>query len=69
MGSQLDLHDALPISGRSSWVTDNFNTKVVDDEAEEYRAPFVAPKTVSGGALVVSVLGSAFSEEVFSKDA
>ena len=34
-----------------------FNTKVVDDEAEEDRAPFVAPKTRSGGALVVTVLG------------
>ena len=34
-----------------------FNTKVVDDEAEEDRELFVAPKTRSGGALVVSVLG------------
>ena len=35
---------------------DIFNTKVVDDEAEEYRAPFLAPKTGSGGALIVSVI-------------
>ena len=34
-----------------------FNTKVLDNEAEEDRAPFVAPKTGIGGALVVSVLG------------
>ena len=34
-----------------------FNTKVVDDEAEEDRAPFLAPKTGSGGAMVVSLLG------------
>ena len=34
-----------------------FNTKVINDEAEEDRAPFVAPKNESGGALVVSVLG------------
>ena len=39
-------------------VTYVFNTKVVNDEAEENRAPFVAPKTSSGGALIVSVLGS-----------
>ena len=38
-------------------VADIFNTKVVNDEAEEDRAPFVAPKTGSGGELVVSVLG------------
>ena len=34
-----------------------FNSKVVNDEAEEDRAPFVAPNTGSGGALVVFVLG------------
>ena len=34
-----------------------FNTKVLDNEAEEDRAPFVAPKTGIGGALVLSVLG------------
>ena len=34
-----------------------FNTKVVDGEAEEDRAPFLAPNTRSGGALVLSVLG------------
>ena len=33
-----------------------FNTKVINNKAEEYRAPFVAPNTRSGGALVVSVL-------------
>ena len=38
-------------------VADIFNTKDVNDEAEEDRAPFVAPKTRSGGALVVSVIG------------
>ena len=38
-------------------VTYIFNTKVVDDEAEEDKAPFVAPKTRSGGALVVSMPG------------
>ena len=38
-------------------VADIFNTKVVDNEAEEDKAPFVAPNTGSGGALVVSVLG------------
>ena len=38
-------------------VTYVFNTKVVDDEVEEDRAPSVAPNTSSGGALVLSVLG------------
>ena len=38
-------------------VADIFNTKVVNDETEEDRAPFVAPNTRSGGAFVVSVLG------------
>ena len=38
-------------------VTYVFNTKVVDNEVEEDRAPFVAPKTRSGGALVLPVLG------------
>ena len=33
-----------------------FNTKVVDDEAEEDRESFLAPNTRSGGVLVVSVL-------------
>ena len=34
-----------------------FDTKVINNEAEEDRAPFVVPNTRSGGALVVSVLG------------
>ena len=34
-----------------------FNTKVVEYKDEENRVPFLAPKTGSGGALVVSVLG------------
>ena len=38
-------------------VADIFNTKVVDNEAEEDRAPFVAPKTGSGEELVSYVLG------------
>ena len=38
-------------------VTNIFNNKVVNDEVEDDRAPFVAPKTRSGGAFVVSVLG------------
>ena len=38
-------------------VADIFNTKVVNNEAEEDRTPFVAPNTRIGGALVVSVLG------------
>ena len=38
-------------------VTYVFNTKVVGDEAEEDRAPFVAPNTRSGCALVLYVLG------------
>ena len=38
-------------------VANIFNTKVVNDEAEEDREPFVSPKTWSSGALVVSVLG------------
>ena len=38
-------------------VANIFNTKVVNDESEEDRAPFVAPNTGSGGALVVFVLG------------
>ena len=38
-------------------VANIFNTKVVDDEAEEDRAPFVAPKSGSGGTLVVAMLG------------
>ena len=38
-------------------VADIFNTKVVNDEAEEDRAPFVAPKGGSSGALVVSMFG------------
>ena len=46
-----------------------FSTKVVDNDAEEDRAPFVAPKTGSGAVLVVSVLGYALFEELVSKDA
>ena len=38
-------------------VANIFNTKVVNNEAEEDRTPFVAPNTRSGGALLVSVLG------------
>ena len=38
-------------------VTYVFNIKVVDDEDEEDRAPFMAPKTKNVGELVVSVLG------------
>ena len=38
-------------------VADIFNTKVVDDEAEEDGAPFVASKARSGGALVVAMIG------------
>ena len=38
-------------------VTYVFKTKVIDNEAEEYRAPFMDPDTRSGGALVVSVFG------------
>ena len=45
----------LKVVGMS--VSDIFNTKVVDDDAEEYGAPFLAPKTRRGGALVVYVLG------------
>ena len=43
------------MTGRA--VADIFNTKVVDNESEEDRAPFLAPKSRSGGALVVSMLG------------
>ena len=38
-------------------VSDIFNTKVVGDEAEEDRSPFVAPEDGSGVALVVAMLG------------
>ena len=38
-------------------VANRFNTKVINDEDEDDRAPFVAPNTGSGGALVLSVLG------------
>ena len=38
-------------------VANIFNTKVVDDEADEERAPFVASKSRSGGTLVVAMLG------------
>ena len=38
-------------------VTYVFNTKFVDNEVEEDRAPFMDPDTRSGGALVVSVFG------------
>ena len=38
-------------------VANIFNTKVVNNETEEDRAPFVAPKDGSGGALVVAMLG------------
>ena len=34
-----------------------FNTEVVNNEAEEYRAPFVAPKARIGGTFVLSMLG------------
>ena len=37
-------------------VANIFNTKVVDGEVEEDRAPFVAPNARSGGALVLSCL-------------
>ena len=37
-------------------VANIFNTKVVEDEAEEDRVQFMATKTGSGGALVVSML-------------
>ena len=38
-------------------VANIFNTNVVDDEAEEDRAPFVAPKDGSAVALLVAILG------------
>ena len=38
-------------------VTYIFDTKVVDDEAEEDRAPVVAPQIRICGLLVVSMLG------------
>ena len=47
-------------------VVNIFNPNVVDDEAEEDRAQFVAPKTGSGGALVVSMLVSEFFWELVS---
>ena len=50
-------------------VTYVFNTKVVGDEAEEDRAPFVAPNTRSGCTLAVYVLGWAFFEELVDEDA
>ena len=34
-----------------------FDNKVIDDEDEEDKATFVVPKTNSGGALFISVLG------------
>ena len=41
-----------------------FNTKVAGDEAEEDGTPFVMPWARSGGTLVVSMFGEAFSKEV-----
>ena len=38
-------------------VADSFKIKVINDEAEEDRAPFVEPEDGSGGALVVAMLG------------
>ena len=38
-------------------VSDIFDTEVVEDEAEEGRSTFLAPKAGSGGALVLSMLG------------
>ena len=38
-------------------VANIFNTEVINDEDEEDRAPFLAPKARSGGALVVAMLG------------
>ena len=38
-------------------VANIFITEVVNDEAEEDRAPFVEPEDGSGGALVVAMLG------------
>ena len=38
-------------------VANIFNTEVINDEDEEDREPFLAPKARSGGALVVAMLG------------
>ena len=38
-------------------VSDIFNTKVLDDEAEKDRAPLVAPMNRNGGAFIVAMLG------------
>ena len=44
-------------------LSDIFDTKVIDEQAEHNRAQLVAPQTTGGGALVVSVLLEAFFEE------
>ena len=46
-----------------------FNTKVVDDEAEEDREPFVVPNTRSGGELLVSVIGYDLFADLVVEDA
>ena len=44
--------------------TDIFNTKVVDDEAEEDGTPFVMPQALSGVTLLVAMFGEAFFKKV-----
>ena len=44
--------------------TDKFDTKVVNDEAEEDRTPFVTPKARGGGTLVVTMFREAFFKGV-----
>ena len=44
--------------------TDIFNTKVVDNEAEEDRTPVVTPYARGGGTLLVTMFREAFPEEV-----
>ena len=43
---------------------DIFDTKVVDDEAEEDGTPFLTQYARGGGTLVVAIFGETFSKEV-----
>ena len=48
-------------------ITSVFNNEVVNDEDEEYGAPFLVPKDRGGGGVVVTLCVEARSEELFGK--
>ena len=43
-----------------------FDNKVVDDESEEDRTPFVPPEARGGGALVVTMFRRVFSRSLLA---